>query len=290
MRRSPSSARGSRAVRPPRAGRRGRGPASRPSSWSASASPTRWRGRAGRARSGGGDDVRDRRRTADPCRGRPAATCRPPTLQWVGRHSYALYLWHWPLKILAEAHTGPLSWPARIVIIGIAVALSVLSSGASRTPPPLPLAQPRCLPQPRSRRRDGARGLAAGLEPLGLGRRRAQQRCRGRGGTRARLRCHRGTATVAGARRADGGRGSTTAAMPAARSVPADRGSTESHAGDGLTPPAGSLDRLVASTQRLSPATPERSRSREPQPSLADRHETSRPYDDGLRQRRHPTR
>ena len=48
-------------------------------------------------------------------------------LQWVGRHSYALYLWHWPVLVLAEARGGPLGWPARLVAIGVAVGLSVLS-------------------------------------------------------------------------------------------------------------------------------------------------------------------
>ena len=58
--------------------------------------------------------------------GDPGAA-RRTALQWLGRHSYALYLWHWPLLVLADARWGPLSWFQRLVAVGVAVGLSALS-------------------------------------------------------------------------------------------------------------------------------------------------------------------
>lgn len=57
----------------------------------------------------------------------PTVVLDHPVLQWLGRHSYALYLWHWPALVLAEAEWGPLSMSQRIVAVAAAVGLSALS-------------------------------------------------------------------------------------------------------------------------------------------------------------------
>ena len=57
----------------------------------------------------------------------PTAVLRDETLQWIGHRSYAIYLWHWPVLVLAEAKWGPLSLAQRFVAIAIAIALSAVS-------------------------------------------------------------------------------------------------------------------------------------------------------------------
>ncbi len=51
---------------------------------------------------------------------------RSPPLQWIGRLSYSLYLWHWPILIIAAQHVGHgLSVEENLLWLLVALALSI---------------------------------------------------------------------------------------------------------------------------------------------------------------------
>ena len=57
----------------------------------------------------------------------PARFLGHPGGLWIGRHSYAIYLWHWPVLVLFEAQFGSLSLPVRIAVVLLSVGLAAVS-------------------------------------------------------------------------------------------------------------------------------------------------------------------
>jgi len=50
-----------------------------------------------------------------------------PPFQWVGKLSYSLYLWHWPVIVYAGMLTAQLTLPQRLACLALTLALSVLT-------------------------------------------------------------------------------------------------------------------------------------------------------------------
>ncbi|GIE96626.1 acyltransferase family protein [Paractinoplanes rishiriensis] len=65
-------------------------------------------------------------------RGDALLAVRP--MQWLGRISYSLYLWHWPVLIVAEQAYGPLSGPARFWLVLLSVVLAAITYACIENP------------------------------------------------------------------------------------------------------------------------------------------------------------
>ncbi len=57
----------------------------------------------------------------------PFALLRATPMQWLGARSYAIYLWHFPILILADREWGPLPAATRVLLLVLSVALAALS-------------------------------------------------------------------------------------------------------------------------------------------------------------------
>jgi peptidoglycan/LPS O-acetylase OafA/YrhL len=97
---------------------------------------------------------------AGAARGGPAMVLTLAPMRWLGRISYSLYLWHWPLLVLVPLAVGAeLDTAARLALVVAAVAISTVSWAA--------IEEPFRRGFPLMTRRPG-RTVAVGLASVGL--------------------------------------------------------------------------------------------------------------------------
>ena len=59
--------------------------------------------------------------------GGPGRLLSNPVMQWLGGRSYAIYLWHFPILILADRQWGPLPAGTRVLLLVLSVVLAAVS-------------------------------------------------------------------------------------------------------------------------------------------------------------------
>ena len=64
----------------------------------------------------------------------PQGLLSVPPMQWIGNWSYSLYLWHWPLIIVAASLWGPVSGWRGVAVLAVATALSAATYRWVETP------------------------------------------------------------------------------------------------------------------------------------------------------------
>jgi peptidoglycan/LPS O-acetylase OafA/YrhL len=202
----------------------------------------------------------------------PARLLGAAPLLWIGRHSYALYLWHWPALVLAEAEWGPLTMGQRFLAIGVAVLFSAASVRLVEDP----VRHSRYLAAMPVR--SLALGSAMCVLMIGVGWDLRSSNVRLDGGVEA--------AAPQLAPAAFAPPPPSTTVQPAATTSLAPGAATSTTAAVTTLavpePPSGRLAQLVASTQQAlrqaSAGAPVPSNLR---PSLAAARDRSAPYDDG---------
>ena len=66
--------------------------------------------------------------------GRGDALLGVAPMRWLGRISYPLYLWHWPVLMIAGQAFGPLDGPARAELVLVSIGLAVLTYALVENP------------------------------------------------------------------------------------------------------------------------------------------------------------